>query len=194
MHFPVDIDRCRAEAHPGSPSSRRTEIDDALASQLFHRSRRQSAVPLEGFSQYLQLDFPLHTARGVREVAATATPGAERRTRWPNAPGVRLVHVNDFGTGVGTSGLRDSNRHVSSLQGLLDKDPEVSIARYTVPTVGDVADTYSHQVTGLIRRSPHLSPTRLSVFVGRVAEVMVFGVGHNGGIDFLACSVLPCIS
>ena len=194
MHFPVDIDRCRAVAHPGSPSSRRTEIDDALASQLFHRSRRQSAVPLEGFSQYLQLESPLHTTRGVKEVAATATPGAERRTRWPNAPGVRLVHVNDFGTGVGTSGLRDSNRHVFSRQGMPDKDHEVSVSRYTVPTVGDVADGYSHQVTGLIRRSPHPSPTRRSVVVGRVAEVIICGVGHNGSIDFLACSVRPCTS
>ena len=166
MHYPVDILRCRAVAHPGSPSGRRTEIDDSLASQLFHRGRRQSAVPLQGFSQYLQLEFPLHITSGVKEVAATTTPGAERRTRWTNAPGVRLVHVNDLGTGVGTRGLRDSHRHVFSRQGTPDKDHEVSIASYTVPTVGDVADGYSHQVTGLMRQSPHLSPARRSVVVG----------------------------
>ncbi|MEC7001480.1 MAG: hypothetical protein VXX04_06555, partial [Actinomycetota bacterium] len=61
-------------------------------------------MSLQSFSQYLQLEFPLHSTSGVQEVAATATPGAERRTRWPYAPGVRLVHVDDFGTGVGTSG------------------------------------------------------------------------------------------
>ena len=193
MHFPVDIDHCRAVSHPGSPSSRRTEIDDALASQLFHRSRRQSAVSLEGFTQYLQLEFPLHSTSGVQEVAATATPGAERRTRWPYAPGVRLVHVDDFGTGVGTSGLRDAHRHVFSRQGMPDKDHEVSIASYTVPTVGDVADGYSHQVTELIRRSFHLSRARCSVVVG-FAGVIVCGVGHNGSIDFLACSVRLCTS
>ena len=151
-------------------------------------------MPLEGFSQYLQLEFPLHTTRGVKEVAATTTPRAERRTRWPNAPGMCLVHVNDFGTGVGTSVLCDSNRHVFSRQGMPDKDHEVSIASYTVPTVGDVADGYSHQVTDLIRRSPHLSPTRRSVVVGRVAGVIVRRLGHDGSIDFLACSVPPCTS
>lgn len=193
MHFPVDIDRCRAVAHPGSPTGGRTEIDDALASQLFHRGRRQSAVPLQGFSQYLQLEFPLHITRGVQEVAATAPFGAERRTRWPNAPGVRLVDVDDFGTCVGTSGLRDAHRHVFSRQGMPDKDHEVSIASYTVPTVSDVADGYSHQVTHLMPRSLYLSPTLRRVVVG-FAGVIVCGVGHNSSIDFLACSVRPCTS
>jgi len=150
-------------------------------------------VPLQGFSQYLQLEFPLHVTSGVQEVAATATSRAERRTRWPNPPGVRLVHVDDLRTGVGTSGLRDAHRHVFSRQGMPDKDHEVSIASYTVPTVGDVADGYSHQVTGLIRRSPHLSPTLRSVVVD-LASVIVCGVGHNGSIDFLACSVRLCTS
>jgi hypothetical protein len=74
-----------------------------------------------------------------------------------------------------------------------DEDHEVSIASYTVPTVGDVADGYSHQVTGLMRRWPHLSPTLRSVVVD-LASVIVCGVGHNGSIDFLACSVRLCTS
>ena len=193
MHFPVDIHRCRAVAHPGSPSGRHTEIDDALASQLFHRGWRQSAVPLQGFSQYLQLELPLHITSGVQEVAATATSGTERWTWWPNPSGVRLVHVDDLRTGVGTSGLRDAHRHVFSRQGMPDEDHEVSIASYTVPTVGDVADGYSHQVTHLMPRSLYLSPTLRSVVVG-LASVIVCGVGHNASIDFLACSVRLCTS
>lgn len=150
-------------------------------------------MSLQSFSQYLQLEFPLHSTSGVQEVAATATPGAERRTRWPYAPGVRLVHVDDFGTGVGTSGLRDAHRHVFSRQGMPDKNHEVAIASYTVPTVGDFADGYSHKVTGLIPRPPHLSHTLRRVVVC-CAGVIVCGVGHNGSIDFLACSVRLCTS
>ena len=74
-----------------------------------------------------------------------------------------------------------------------DKDHEVSIARYTVPTVSDVADGDSHPVTNLMPRSLYLSTTLRRVIVC-CAGVIVCGVGHNGSIDFLACSVRLCTS
>ena len=74
-----------------------------------------------------------------------------------------------------------------------DKDHDVSIASYAVPTVRDVADGYSHEVTGLIRRSPHLSPSS-RIVVAAFAGVIVCVVGHNGSIDFRACSVRLCTS
>jgi hypothetical protein len=103
------------------------------------------------------------------------------------------MHLNYLRAGVGAGNLRDPHRHVFSRQGMPDEDHEVSIASYTVPTVRDVADAYSHQVTGLVRRPAYLSPASRTV-VAFVASVIICGVGHNGSIDFRACSVPPCTS
>ena len=106
---------------------------------------------------------------------------------------MRLVHVNDLGTGVGAGNLRDPHGRVFAGQGVTDEDHERPIAGHTVPTMRDVADGYSHQVTGLIRRSPHLSPATRPVVVF-LAGAIICSVGHSGSIDFLACSVPPCTS
>jgi hypothetical protein len=150
-------------------------------------------VPLQSFSQHVQLQFPLHITGGVQKVAAAAPPGVKRRTRWRHPPGVRFVHFNDLGTGVGAGNLRDPHCHVFPRQGVAGEDHAPPIAGHTVSTVRDVADNDSHQLTGLIRPPFHLSraPRTITVFF---AGYIVCDIGHNGSIDFLACSVHPCTS
>ena len=93
--------------------------------------------------------------------------------------------------------MRDPDRHVFARQRVTDKDHELPIAGYAVPTMRDAPDGHPNKIPGVQGRLAFLFPAdrRLTGFITVFITVLMIGdVGHNGSIDFPACSVPPCTS